>query len=91
MKKEPQGHPVESVMSWLDHYLRQHRLDDAQFAKMINETEWTMQSLRAGRIEPPQKLLDIIGWCRFEDSYYKRVLVTEVRYMPKKEAMQDDE
>ena len=91
MKKEPEGDPLGVFLAYYDSYLRRTGLTDAEFAQMISESEWTIRQVRDECIEAPKSMLDKIGWCKFKDSYYKRILVEEVRYMPKKEAIKDDE
>ena len=88
---EPIGDTLGVFLAHYDSYLRRNKLNDAQFAEMIHENEWTIRKVRDHSIDPPDKMLDAVGWCKFEHSYYKRLLVSEVRYMPKHEAIQDDE
>ena len=83
--KKPLGDSLSVFLCFYDNYLRRNGLNDVTFAEMISETEWTIRSVRAHELEPPQKMLEVVGWCKFESTYEKTVLATETRYMEKSE------
>ncbi|MAF43464.1 MAG: hypothetical protein CMI54_04745 [Parcubacteria group bacterium] len=84
------GDPVGVFLAYYDNYLRRNGLNDAAFAEMIHESEWTIRKVRDHSMEPPEKMLEVVGWCSFPHTYHKRVLVTETRYSPIEKAVLDE-
>ena len=58
-------------------------LSDAEFAKSISETEWTIMSVRAGDLPAPHKMCRAIGWDRVSVSVPRTIYVEEYRYINK--------
>lgn len=67
------------------------RMSCADLAKRTGELEDICKMVLNGEYDPTDKILRWMGWVQFETTRYKRVLVTETRFMPKEMAVLDDQ
>lgn len=85
------GQSRSEFRAHLEHYLRKNgRMSSEEFAEKIGELSSVVDMVRRGDMDPTTSILNAMDYVQFDHAYYARTLVTEKRFMPRREATKRD-